>query len=301
MIVMLLADATSGKWRGSAQSLKTLLNFKSACIPTRALDSLEAKGFILRDYTPRQWGNYPIVVDEYVITLGPDKGKRVDLSATAKKFGLTPKIFEMPERKYHLPEIADACANPVLVEAEEGSNPVARKAPEFIRKNSPSKSKSAPASTPMGLALALQEYAGVPFDLNAAAKTLTPIAEVLSVEDMIGWANIALAYDGYDSKLHSVAAPQVIEATLKFHRGVWESWYEAINREGQTQFSPSTTEETKLCAKLYQKLAGPAYSVTTGWEEKDGQQVLTVYIDLLDKSQCVPTVPIEQTGVEAAA
>ena len=50
--MLLLADAATGIWRGSAPALTTILGYSSKNTMAEALDGLEAKGYILRDYAP---------------------------------------------------------------------------------------------------------------------------------------------------------------------------------------------------------------------------------------------------------
>jgi hypothetical protein len=112
--MLLLADARTGRWRGSARALTTLLNYGSKNTMADALEGLETKGYILRDFTPGARGNFPIIIDKFQITNGPDAGKRVDLAATKRKYGIPDGSLSKLKRKSLLSAISAACKNPVF-------------------------------------------------------------------------------------------------------------------------------------------------------------------------------------------
>jgi hypothetical protein len=112
--MLLLADAATGIWRGSAPALTTILGYSSKNTMAEALDGLEAKGYILRDYAPGRRGNYPIAINKFLITRGADAGKHIDLTATKRKYGIPESRLGKLRRKQLLSAIAAACSHPVL-------------------------------------------------------------------------------------------------------------------------------------------------------------------------------------------
>jgi DNA-binding GntR family transcriptional regulator len=48
----MLANAAKAMWRGSSPALTTILGYLSKHTMAEALDGLEAKGYILRDFAP---------------------------------------------------------------------------------------------------------------------------------------------------------------------------------------------------------------------------------------------------------
>jgi len=113
--MLLLADAATGTWRhGSAPALTTILGYSSKNTMAEALEGLEEKGYVLRDYAPGRRGNYPIVIDKFLITRGTHGGKQIDLVATKRKYGIPVRRLDKLIRKPLLAAIAAACKNPVL-------------------------------------------------------------------------------------------------------------------------------------------------------------------------------------------
>jgi hypothetical protein len=112
--MLLLADARTGRWRGSARALTTLLNYGSKNTAADAFEGLETKGYILRDFTPGARGNFPIIIDKFQITIGSNAGKRIDLRATKRKFGIPEGRLSKLKRKSLLTAISAACKSPVF-------------------------------------------------------------------------------------------------------------------------------------------------------------------------------------------
>ena len=112
--ILLLADARTGKWRGSAPALTTILGFGSKNTVADALEKLETKGYILRDFTPGARGNFPIITGKFLLTNGPNAGKRIDLAATKGKHGIPDGRLSKLKRKSLLSAISAACRKPVF-------------------------------------------------------------------------------------------------------------------------------------------------------------------------------------------
>ena len=170
------------------------------------------------------------------------------------------------------------------------------------RPNTP-KQKQSPADEEvdgkaMKLAEALQKFAGVSFDLEAAAKTLAPIAEVLDVFDVLTIAKLLLMYGG----VLSVNAPDQIVQKWGEYLACWDNTAAPeLRKNGLVWYTVPTQEEANGVAMIFEKIAsvrGINCTITAETRERDGEQVPTIYFDLLDKSQCVPD---DGTGVEAAA
>jgi hypothetical protein len=111
MTIILLADASTGMWRGSAPALVVHFNGSlSLDAVQRALNSLEENGYIKRFRTHGQRGNYPILVNKYLITSGRLKNGTVNAERTvdwrqpvtdvatdtATEVGLTPRLTPRP-------------------------------------------------------------------------------------------------------------------------------------------------------------------------------------------------------------
>ena len=119
--MLCLADAATGTWRGSAPALTTVLGYTSKNTMAEALDALEAKGYILRDYAPGRRGNFPILIGKLLLTRGVNAGKRVDLAATKRQYGIPEGRLSKLTRKPLFTSIAAACSHPVLVsETDDG-------------------------------------------------------------------------------------------------------------------------------------------------------------------------------------
>ncbi len=122
--ILLLADKAKGSWCGSAPALHTIIH-----IPERTaqhcLERLEdADGqYILRDFTPGKQGNYPILINKYLLTVGTFKGWRVNIQATKRYYGIPSGDLDVLMRKSLKDAISKACKHPVLEpctdEAEE--------------------------------------------------------------------------------------------------------------------------------------------------------------------------------------
>jgi hypothetical protein len=80
-VILLGADKAIGTWRGSAQKLAQQYHFAENTAYS-ALQSLESKGYIKRFWKKGQKGNYWIVVNRYLITIGPYKKRFVDAAGT---------------------------------------------------------------------------------------------------------------------------------------------------------------------------------------------------------------------------
>jgi hypothetical protein len=82
--IILLADKASGRWWGSAKALAALcgagdLTERQA---RHILESLANKGYIRRFATPRAHGNYPILIDKYLVTFGALSGLRLNAATS---------------------------------------------------------------------------------------------------------------------------------------------------------------------------------------------------------------------------
>jgi hypothetical protein len=122
--ILLLADARTGKWRGSAPALTTILGCGSKNTMADALERLETKGYILRDFMPGARGNFPIIIDKFQITIGSNSGKRVDLRATKRKFGIPEGGLSKLKRKSLLAAVSAACKSPVFESETDGGHDV---------------------------------------------------------------------------------------------------------------------------------------------------------------------------------
>jgi hypothetical protein len=80
-VILLGADKAIGAWRGSAQKLAQQYHFAENTAYS-ALQSLESKGYIKRFWKQGQKGNYWIVVNGYLITIGPYRERFVDAAGT---------------------------------------------------------------------------------------------------------------------------------------------------------------------------------------------------------------------------
>lgn len=91
--MILAADKRNGCWRGSAPAL--VAQFDGTWDLTGAkvvLQSLEEKGYIKRLLKQQgHKGNYYIVVNKYLVTIGPNAGELVNASATVSE--KTPVFF----------------------------------------------------------------------------------------------------------------------------------------------------------------------------------------------------------------
>lgn len=114
MSMLLLADAATGTWRGSAPALTTILGYSSKNTMAEALDGLEAKGYILRDYAPGRRGNFPILIGKFLISRGGNAGKRIDIGSTKRRHGIPEGRLGKLIRKPLFHAIAAACSHPVL-------------------------------------------------------------------------------------------------------------------------------------------------------------------------------------------
>lgn len=112
--MFLLADASTGVWRGSAPALTTVLGYTSQRTMATAFEGLEAKGYILRDYAPGGRGNFPILIGKFEITRGDNAGRRVDLDATKNQCGIPHSRISKVRRKPLLASISAACRTPTL-------------------------------------------------------------------------------------------------------------------------------------------------------------------------------------------
>jgi hypothetical protein len=82
--------------------------FWCRCVNTKVL------GYILRDYMRGKRGNYPVIVAEFELTHGRNKGRRIDLVATRKKYGIPDGLLDWPNRKPLSGAISSACRSPVI-------------------------------------------------------------------------------------------------------------------------------------------------------------------------------------------
>jgi hypothetical protein len=112
--MLLLVETATGAWRGSAVALTTILGYKSRRTMAEALQGLEAGGYILRDFVPGKPGNYPIIIDKFQLTKGHNTGRRIDLIATKRKYGIPDGLIDKLNRKPLLEAISDACRFPIL-------------------------------------------------------------------------------------------------------------------------------------------------------------------------------------------
>ena len=94
LCLLLLVNDRTGVWEGCARTLSAEL-CRSERAMSVALNGLESKGYILRDYKLGKQGRYPLIVGEFSISRGPHRGKRIDLVATRKK-------YDIPEDVGHL-------------------------------------------------------------------------------------------------------------------------------------------------------------------------------------------------------
>jgi hypothetical protein len=114
MSMLLLVDAKTGRWRGSARALTTILGYKGQRTMDEALRHLEEGGYILRDFEPHSKGNFPILIDKFEITNGRNAKRRIDLTATKHKYGIPSGLIDLEARKQLLDVITKACRNPVF-------------------------------------------------------------------------------------------------------------------------------------------------------------------------------------------
>lgn len=85
--LILLADKSSGRGFINAPVLRTYLPSLTRDGAKRVLNSLEEKGYILRQITPRSPLIYPYWVNKYSPTTGARKGLQLDLSQRSEKTG----------------------------------------------------------------------------------------------------------------------------------------------------------------------------------------------------------------------
>jgi hypothetical protein len=83
VMMILLADKATGIWKGSAPALITISGDSLKLKTVRdAMRSLETDGYIRRDYVQGKLGNFPILIDKYLVTTGKLKGQRLSVAAT---------------------------------------------------------------------------------------------------------------------------------------------------------------------------------------------------------------------------
>ncbi len=124
--MVLLIDKATALWYGSAPALNTILH-----IPTRSaqysLERLEEGEYILRDFTPGARGNYPILLNKYVLTVGQFKGWRVNLQLTKLYYEIPSGHIDVQTRHRAKEQISAACKNPVLEPCTEDASELVAK------------------------------------------------------------------------------------------------------------------------------------------------------------------------------
>ena len=83
LMIILLADASTGLWRGSAPALVVRCDGNlSLNAAQRALEALEKAKYLKRFRSQGERGNYPILVNKYLITAGRLKNGKVNAERT---------------------------------------------------------------------------------------------------------------------------------------------------------------------------------------------------------------------------
>jgi hypothetical protein len=122
----LLADKANALWHGSAPALNTIVH-----VATRSaqysLERLEDGNYILRDFTPGARGNYPILLNKYVLTVGQFKGWRINLELTKRYYGIPSGHIDVQTRHRLKEQISAACKNPVLEPCTEDASDLVEK------------------------------------------------------------------------------------------------------------------------------------------------------------------------------
>jgi hypothetical protein len=79
-VLLALANPLTGVWCGSAKALAAICGAGevSERQARHLLESLEEKGYVRRFATKRGHGNYPILLNKFEITLGANKGMRLN-------------------------------------------------------------------------------------------------------------------------------------------------------------------------------------------------------------------------------
>ena len=80
IVLILLADKGSGRGTINAPALTFFLPGLSYDAAKRVLESLEDKRYVFRDITKFSKNVYPYWVDKYLVTTGPHRSHRIDLS-----------------------------------------------------------------------------------------------------------------------------------------------------------------------------------------------------------------------------
>jgi len=112
--MLMMADIRTGTWRGSSVLLTELLGYGSKNTMAKALEGLEEKGYILRDFVAGRPGSFSILLDKSHIREGANAGNRVDLAGTKRGHGIPDGKLCDALRKSLGAAISVACAFPVV-------------------------------------------------------------------------------------------------------------------------------------------------------------------------------------------
>jgi hypothetical protein len=120
LVMATIARYDTGTWMGSNGKLTDILHMPHAHTMKDALDGLEAKNYILRDYDANGYSRlYAIVIDKYPLYYKNDGvtkvEKRVDLAATKEALGIPKEPISKSARKPLRALIAKACRWPMIV------------------------------------------------------------------------------------------------------------------------------------------------------------------------------------------
>ncbi len=120
LVMATIARFDTGTWMGSNGKLTDILHMPHAHTMKDALDGLEAKNHILRDFDANGYSRlYAIVIDKYPLYYKNDGvtkvEKRVDLAATKEALGIPKGPISKSARKPLRGLIAKACRWPMIV------------------------------------------------------------------------------------------------------------------------------------------------------------------------------------------